>query len=191
MAMTDESSAYDDRSLEQTYLRLRIEILGFISRLTGDNQESEDIFQSVFIDAYAKLHGPESQRQPFTMSHSEEERKKWLYRVSFNHCMDHLGKKYRHRSLFISTIGDSLTAITLAERFEDRTQNLDEVRACLARIHPRDAELIVCHIILGYSIKELADFQGVKPETAKKRYTRALHILRNPNPEHRSKGRNS
>jgi RNA polymerase sigma-70 factor (ECF subfamily) len=189
MAMTDESFVYDDRSLEQTYLSFRVEIIRFISRLTGDVHQSEDIFQSVFIDAYAKLLGPEENRKPFTMNQSEEERKKWLYRVSYNKCMDYLSKEYRSRPFSISSSGDSLTSISLAERFEDRAQYLDEVRACLARIHPRDAELIVCHIILGYSIKELAEFQGEKPGTVKKRYTRAMQILRNL--ERRSKGRSS
>ena len=189
MAMTDESSVYDDRSLEQTYLSFRVEIIRFISRLTGDAHQSEDIFQSVFIVAHTKLRGPEENRKPFTMNQPEEERKKWLYRVSYNKCMDYLSKEYRRRPLFISSSGESLTTISLAERFEDRSQNLDEIRACLARIHPRDADLIVCHIILGYSIKELADFQGENPGTVKKRYTRALQALRNR--ERHSKGRTS
>ncbi len=67
-------------------------LYNFICRFVGDESDSADISQSVFLKAYRNLHRLQN-RERF---------KSWLFQIAANHCRDHLRSRR-----FQAGIGDS------------------------------------------------------------------------------------
>lgn len=191
MKAFDTSSEYDDDALGQTFAQIVQEgnLLRYLRRLTGDEQEAADAFQHAFVAALVKVRGAEDERAPFDMTYPEEERVRWLFRTAMNKAMDSLRRRYAQYRWFISLSTEHLLLLASpAITVEDQVQFRDEVRAALAQLHPIDAEIIIFHVVLGYSLKELAALNGKKYDAVKKRYERAMDALRSPsNPK---KGQN-
>lgn len=191
MKAFDASSEYDDDALGQTFGQIAAtgKLLRCLRRLTGDEQEAADAFQHAFVAALLKVRGAEDERAPFDMTHTEEERERWLFRTAMNKAMDSLRRQYRQYRRFVSLSPEHLVMLASpAITVEDQIQFRDEARAALAQLRPADAEIIICHVVLGYSLKELAASNGKNYDAVKKRYERAMDALRSPsNPK---KGQN-
>lgn len=172
-----ESSMYDERSLERTYEYVSRDIKGFIIGLIGDTDQVSDIFQAVFLAAVVKMRS-NGDRRPFTAEQSEEERRRWLFVVASNRAMDELRRRYAHKKRVVSLYHDSLlplVAVSADPAAQERA--LDELRAALAQLPPKQAQVIICHHVLGYSLKALARASGESYPAVKKRHARAKDKL--------------
>jgi RNA polymerase sigma-70 factor (ECF subfamily) len=115
-------------------------------RITGSNEDAEDVVQTVFLRILRREEGPLR----------EDDASSYLHRAATNAALDLLRRRKAAR---VETIGD-------AERFQDRTPGpdslhvastiRDRVREALAELNPRAAEIFVLRYFDGYGNREIA-----------------------------------
>jgi RNA polymerase sigma-70 factor (ECF subfamily) len=129
-------------------------IVGMLARLTGDRAHSEEIAADVFH----KL----SQRPALLTA--EDDLTAWIYRVATNAGFDALRINSRRRrreeaagveEIRTASVPSPLDVVLIAERAE-------RVRATLATLKPRDAQLLLLRTS-GLSYRELAATIGLEP----------------------------
>jgi len=125
-----------------------------------DYYEAQDAVQLVFI----KLHN--------NLSKVEQSKlKAWLFKVSYNTCIDILRKK--RFSLLLSKADNAIEPIYIAEK------NNDKLYAALATISAKDRALVFSRAIDNAEYSELEKIYGVSAAALRKRYERAKTKLAN------------
>jgi RNA polymerase sigma-70 factor (ECF subfamily) len=126
-------------------------VVAMLARLTGDRGQAEE----VAADAFCKLSSRESE--------TDERHTPWLYRVAINAGLDALRRNARRRlhekaaqveSLRSAPVNCALERILTEERRA-------RVKAVLAELKPRDAQLLVLRAD-GLAYRELAECLGVQ-----------------------------
>jgi RNA polymerase sigma-70 factor, ECF subfamily len=148
------SSHCDAARVEALFQTHYARIVGMLARLTGDRAHSEEIASDVFH----KL----SQRPALLTA--QDDLTAWIYRVATNAGFDALRVNSRRRrreeaagveELRIAAAPSPLDAMLTAERGE-------RVRATLATLKPRDAQLLLLRSS-GLAYRELAATLGIEP----------------------------
>ena len=73
--------------------RYQNKIYSYISRLTGNRDEAEDLTQEVFIKVYQNLHGFDVKRK-FSS---------WIYRIAHNESVNFIKKKSYFKILWLDS----------------------------------------------------------------------------------------
>lgn len=138
----------DEASFEQLFVRHYDRVYGLLFRLVGTRHEAEDLAQEVFLRLY---------RRPLSRPDNVGG---WLYRVATNVGYNALrAENRRHRrEQSGTTVDEAPSAESSAARREARHQ----VRAALATLKPRSAQLLLLRQ-MGFSYQELAQAVGVAP----------------------------
>lgn len=149
--------AYQDRLVRYAFTRL------------GDLHDAEDVVQDVFVRVFGDWAGGTGIRSfgPY------------LYRAAANACTDLLRKR-RH----IDAAEDARSAQEMAADRPDAAElaaaadELQRIKALLARIPDRQAEIIRLRCLDGLSFAEIAEVVGCRRSTAKSRFRYGLRKLR-------------
>lgn len=139
----------DEASFEELFARHYDRVYGLLFRLVGTRHEAEDLAQEVFLRLY---------RRPLARPDNVAG---WLYRVAMNTGYNALraeSRRRRREQVSASRADEAPSAETLATGRE--TQR--EVRAALAKLKPRSAQLLLMRQ-MGFSYQELAEATGVAP----------------------------
>jgi RNA polymerase sigma-70 factor (ECF subfamily) len=149
----------------------------FVIGMVGSWDQADDILQTVFLAAVVRMRSS-GDRRPFSLEQSEEERRRWLFGVATNKAMDELRRRYASRKRLVSLSNEYLPALVADSNDPAaRDQALDELRAALAQLPPIYAQVIICHYVLGYPLKELTGLIGKSYEAVKKLLWRARRAL--------------
>ena len=135
-------------------------LLRYATSILCNYQDAEDIVQSVFISAYQN-------RSSFGGKHLSA----WLYKITYNHCINHLKKR---KLLFFSEI-IGLREKTIDSFNEDIIS--DNVLNALKQLKAKDRALVYGRIINEQSYEELSEIFGSSPATLRKQYERAKKKL--------------
>ncbi|HEY1387979.1 MAG TPA: RNA polymerase sigma factor [Ktedonobacterales bacterium] len=174
---SSESTVYDVRCLERTYNSVSPDLKRFVIGMVGSWDQADDILQTVFLAAVVRMRSS-GDRRPFSLEQSEEERRRWLFGVATNKAMDELRRRYASRKRLVSLSNEYLPALVADSNDPAaRDQALDELRAALAQLPPIYAQVIICHYVLGYPLKELTGLIGKSYEAVKKLLWRARRAL--------------
>ncbi|MBL8900688.1 MAG: RNA polymerase sigma factor [Planctomycetes bacterium] len=125
-------------------------------RLTGSRVESEELFQEVWLAAWAAL----------PRFRAESALSTWLVEIALN--------AVRRRARRTSRRADALDVEPPAPGDTDPARLLvaDEaaqlVQRCLANLAPREREALVLHHLHGFPFAEVASLMGVAESTARK-----------------------
>lgn len=142
--------AWFEAAFHRHYPRL----VGLLTRLTGDRGQAEELA----ADVLAKVN-----RRPPALR-SPEDLEPWLYRVAANAGLDAVRANTRRRrhedaasaeQARTTSIADALSGVLQRERCA-------RVRSVLARLKPRDAELLLLRAD-GLAYREIAQALGVQP----------------------------
>ena len=138
----------DEASFEALFHRHYQRVYHLLYRLMGNREEAEELAQEVFIRLY---------RRPLRRGDNVGG---WLYRVATNVGYNALrGEKRRGRREEAAMVLAPLTAPSAAAEAQ-RRETQAEVRAALARLKPRQGQLLLLRQ-MGFSYKELAAVLGV------------------------------
>jgi RNA polymerase sigma-70 factor (ECF subfamily) len=132
-------------SFEEIYAENNVTLYRVAKKMIGDGNAVSDIIQDVFIDLFYKLNNGSEIRNP----------KGWLYRATFNKCIDSLRKQKRFQPIGSA---EDISAES------DSTENHDlkmAMETTLARLKPRDRMLAVLYSE-GLSYKEMAEATGIR-----------------------------
>lgn len=140
-------------------------ILRFVTRLTGYQNEAEEIVGTTFIKFIEALHAGKG---------PTENVKAYLYRIAYNEFVNNWK---------ISSTSDELDEelmdknILSPEREAAQQQEIQQINNALNRLTPDQKELIILRFVEELSMKETAQIMGKTINAIKTMQTRAIHQL--------------
>ena len=144
-------------------------------RMTGNEQDAEDVVQETFLKAYRQLDRYES-RSSFAT---------WLYRIASNCCLDLIRKrKIRElgRERGADPDRDILVSVPAATPGPDRAllsnQISETVNAALAELSAQERAAFVLRHFEGLSVEEIGRVLGTGASATKHSIFRAVQKLR-------------
>ncbi len=155
-------------------------LYNFILRYIGDREESKDICQKTFIQAYRNLH---RMRDPNKFS-------TWLYQIAVNKCKDELKKRNRHNTLSLDSLQENSNgAENFLQKFTSSSSNhpdaivqnndlRDLLNQALQSIPEEQRVVIIMKEYQGLKFTEIAEILETSVNTAKSRMYYGLGALR-------------
>jgi RNA polymerase sigma-70 factor, ECF subfamily len=169
-AQSGDSDAF--RLLVEQHSRV---IFRLAFRMTGNEQDAEDVVQETFLRAYRRLSDYEA-RASFST---------WLYRIASNYALDLIRMRKRHedrRERGSSEERDVLQSIPEASPGPDRivygSQVKDRVNAALDELSAQERTAFVLRHFEGLSIEEIGRTLGTGTNATKHSIFRAVQKLR-------------
>jgi RNA polymerase sigma-70 factor (ECF subfamily) len=140
-------------------------------RMTGNQQDAEDVVQETFLRAFRQLPGFES-RCAFSS---------WIYRIAANYALD-LIRSRRRRQTASEPERDPLTTIPAGDPQPDRLVFSGEVRRrveqAMSLLTDQERAAFVLRHYEGLSTDEVGETLGINPGAAKHAVFRAVQKLR-------------
>jgi RNA polymerase sigma-70 factor (ECF subfamily) len=145
-------------------------------RMTGNEQDAEDVVQETFLRAYRQLHRYEARASFGT----------WLYRIASNYSLDLMRSRSRHPQMAIEETGepggDILGAVASDSPGPERLLLGDEVQrkvaATLGELSQQERTAFVLRHFEGQSIEEIGTSLGLSGNATKHSIFRAVQKLR-------------
>jgi RNA polymerase sigma-70 factor (ECF subfamily) len=144
-------------------------------RMTGNEQDAEDVVQETFLRAYRQLSRYEA-RSSFST---------WLYRIASNYALDLIRMRKRHedrRERGSSEDHDILQTVPETSPGPDRVlygfQVKDKVNAALDELSAQERAAFVLRHFEGLSIEEIGQSLGTGTNATKHSIFRAVQKLR-------------
>jgi RNA polymerase sigma-70 factor (ECF subfamily) len=144
-------------------------------RMTGNEQDAEDVVQEAFLRAFQQLERFEA-RSAFGT---------WMYRITANCAVDLLRGRRRHTSEMESLDDDESTfdrqlssASPAPDRLALSAEVRDEVGQLLEKLSPLERAAFVLRHLEGRSIDEVGRFLDLGESAAKHRIFRAVRKMR-------------
>lgn len=181
MEWTDSAAADEARKGNQQAFRVLVErhshsVFRLAFRMTGNEQDAEDLVQETFLRAYKQLHQFDA-RSGFGT---------WLYRICTNCSIDLLRTRKRRNEEQPFT-GENFTVHWLdrvaspgpsPERLTQSNQITNRLEDALRRLSETERVAFVLRHYEGRDIEQIAEALGVQPNAAKHSVFRAVQKLR-------------
>jgi RNA polymerase sigma-70 factor (ECF subfamily) len=139
-------------------------VLGYLWRITGDEQASHDIAQETFLRAWQRFEQVSRYEQP----------RAWLFRVATNLASNHR----RHRSIHDATMARFGAARSTTLDPAAGVVESAVVRAALLAMPVRQRSALVLRVVYGLSIPEIAEALGASKAAAAMMLSRARETFR-------------
>ena len=138
-------------------------------RMLKDSNRAEEVSQDVFIKIYKKLDTFKSQSK-FSS---------WIYRITYNTCLDTLRKKQKdYKLLSINEFTEhELVNIDNALDQMKADELKESVNKCLEKLPGDMGFLLTLYYFSDYSVKEIAEIVNLKPNNVKVKLHRARFKL--------------
>ncbi len=144
-------------------------------RMTGNEQDAEDVVQEAFLRAYRRLDRFESRAHFGT----------WIYRIAVNCALDLMRSRQRRTERQAATEADGPGSIEslpthapTPERLALGAEMQRKVAVALARLTPRERAAFVLRHFEEKSTEEIARALGLRQGAAKNTVFRAVQKLR-------------
>jgi RNA polymerase sigma-70 factor, ECF subfamily len=153
-------------AFDRLYRSSRDDVYAYVASLMHDGPAAEEVTATAFERAYRK-------RRRFDPRRGEP--RAWLFGIARNAALDELRRRGRQAELAAEPADlDAAAVETGAERSERRLA----LRAALARLEPRERELIALKFFAGLGNAEIASVVGISESNAGTRLHRAVTKLR-------------
>ena len=150
-------------------------IYNMMFQMSGNAQDTEDLVQEVFFQAYKSLPGFRGKSSVST----------WLYRIAMNVACDALRRKQRRPQLAGDVSYEEREAMggiePRAGSAEDlflQKESMAQAREAILKIPVKYRAPLVLNVVEGYAHGEIAQILGISEGTARVRLFRALKMLR-------------
>ena len=160
--------AGDADAFEELYRQHARRLFSLVMRMVGP-EDAEDLVQEVFLQAHRKLAGFRGESTLGT----------WLYRLTMNHCLDHLRGRQAKMSRATASLDDQDTVEPMAPApmVPQAVIRLDLERA-IAVLPPGARAAFLLHDVEGFEHREIADILGISEGTSKSQLHKARLKLR-------------
>ena len=174
-AQAGSRAAFDAlvRQYDQAVLRLAL-------RLTGSEQDAQDIHQEAFLKAYRYLANFRFECSFYT----------WIYRIATNLCLDHLRRRKSRREEqavvldgrgeeldLLGNVSDDRSGANPAREL-DRKLLGEKIQEALGRLTPRERMVFELKHYQGLKLRAIGEMLQTTEETAKNTLFRATRKLR-------------
>ena len=181
MEWTDSAAAEEARKGNQHAFRVLVErhsrpVFRLAFRMTGNEQDAEDVVQESFLRAYRQIERFDGRAAFGT----------WLYRIAANCSLDLLrARKIREDRRVSPTEEESLgwlenvaTQAPSPERLSQSGQIASLLRPALAQLSDMERTAFILRHYEGCDIEQISQVLGVKANAAKHTVFRAVQKLR-------------
>jgi RNA polymerase sigma-70 factor (ECF subfamily) len=179
MEWSDIAAADEARKGNQQAFRVLVErhstsVFRLAYRMTGNEQDAEDVVQETFLRAYKQLHRFDG-RAAFSS---------WLYRIAANCSLDSLrARKTRNEQgdpadSSFSFLDQLATSDPSPERLSQSGQFAEMLEPALAQLSDIERTAFVLRHFEGCDIEEIARTLGVRANAAKHSVFRAVQKIR-------------
>jgi RNA polymerase sigma-70 factor (ECF subfamily) len=138
-------------------------------RITGNAMDAEDVLQTVFTRLLRREEQPDL----------SENAGSYLHRAAVNAALDLMRRRKRARKVDLEEVGDTL--VDHQEPGPERTQGSREIksrlRAAMAQLSPRQAEIFTLRYLEGLGNLEIAKMLGASQTSIAVLLHRARHRL--------------
>ena len=161
--------AGDADAFEELYRQHARRLFSLVVRMVGSAEDAEDLVQEVFLQAHRKLAGFRGESTLGT----------WLYRLTMNHCLDHLrGRQAKMRRATESLDDeDAAEPMAPAPAVPPAISRMDLEKA-IAALPPGSRAAFLLHDVEGFEHREIAAILGVSEGTSKSQVHKARLKLR-------------
>jgi RNA polymerase sigma-70 factor, ECF subfamily len=161
-----EAPSDGDLAFEALYRSSRDDVYAYVSGLLRDRAAAEEVTATAFERAYRK-------RARFDPKRGSG--RAWLFGIARNAALDELRRRKRHAELAADPVDlDELGTHEDAERREARLL----LAAALAKLTPRERELVALKFFAGLSNAEIGAVVGISESNAGTRLHRVIEKLR-------------
>lgn len=180
MEWTDSAAADEARKGNQLAFRALVErhsqsVFRLAFRMTGNEQDAEDLVQETFLRAYKQLHRFDGRASFGT----------WIYRICANCSLDLIRARKGRKEQQTSTDDETLnwldriaTREPSPERLTQSGQLASLLESALKRLTEMERAAFVLRHYEGCAIEEIARTLGVETNAAKHSVFRAVQKLR-------------
>jgi RNA polymerase sigma-70 factor (ECF subfamily) len=174
-AQAGSRAAFDAliRQYDQAVLRLAL-------RLTGSEQDAQDIHQEAFLKAYRYLNNFRFECSFYT----------WIYRIATNLCLDHLRRRKSRREEqsvvldgrgeemdLLGNVSDDRSGANPARELERKVLG-EKIQDALSHLTPRERMVFELKHYQGLKLRAIGEMLQTTEETAKNTLFRATRKLR-------------
>ena len=168
----------DGNAFEELVLANQKNVYNLALKMTGNEDDALDISQEAFLKAYRQLEGFRGDSK-FSV---------WLYRLTYNLCIDFLRKKPRGGVISISSYQDGndepqdLEIPDMRDLPEDKVMRKEmrkTIVESIGELSQQHREILVMREITGMSYEEIAETLKLSEGTVKSRLARARVSLAN------------
>jgi RNA polymerase sigma factor (sigma-70 family) len=154
-------------AFEALYRSSRDDVYGYVSGLLRDRSAAEDVTAQAFERAYRRR----ASFKPERGTH-----RAWLFGIARNAALDELRRRGRHAEL--TTEPEDVAAAGAHEEAAEAALRRTMLSAALAKLAPRERELIALKYFGGLANSEIAAVIGVSESNAGTKLHRAMEKLR-------------
>lgn len=166
----------DDSAFELLVSKYSNYIFRLAFSIIKDEEDAKELTQEVFIKIYLSIKNFNGKASLST----------WIYRITYNLCLDYLKKHKKRRTLTRSLDDDEVPEITsLRSREEtpqeavERAETKRDIMEGLETLPEEQRALIELKDIRGFSYEEIIAITGLKEGTLKSRLFRGRLALKN------------
>ncbi len=154
-------------------------LLGYLTRVCGNREQAEDLFQETFRRVHEKAHTLRGRQF-----------KSWLYTIATRVAIDGFRRRARRHAISLNQKLDcdgenceELAAVAVAESCRDpsekviRAEQKEQVRQALESLPARQRVTLVLAYYQGLTYREVADVMGCSMGAVKTHMYRALKTL--------------
>lgn len=138
-------------------------------RMMKQSEEAEEVAQDVFIKAFQKLNSFKGNSKFST----------WLYRITYNGCLDALSRKRTQPTHHAVEINDEITeghVDTILAQLEQQELR-EQLEDCIQLLPVADAFLVTLYYLKEQSLAEIADVTGFTANNVKVKIFRSRKKL--------------
>lgn len=175
VAVISRARAGDSEAFRVIVERHSRSVFRLAFRMTGSEQDAEDVVQETFLKAYKRLQSFEARANFGT----------WLYRIAVNCALDLMRKRRRHEERhetlqpdFEGAVPDHSGEGTSPDSMLFSVEVQKRVREAMEILSPMERSAFVLRHYEGMSIEEIGQALGLRTSAAKHSIFRAVKKMR-------------
>lgn len=141
-------------------------------RLTGRQEEAEDLIQDLLVKLYPKTWEIADLERPAP----------WLKKVLYREFVDQLRKKKRRPENYLLDVDGEMGSLPekgdSPEKLTERAMDAERLQAALDLFGRRQRSILVMHLVEGYTLAEIAGIFEMTPAAVKTMLRRAKQALK-------------
>jgi RNA polymerase sigma-70 factor, ECF subfamily len=161
----------DWEAFAELVLKYQSRVLTLAMRILDNRSEAEDIAQDIFVKVFQSLHDFRGASRFST----------WLYRITVNHCLNHLRRRARQQQTLVGTDAEEWmqeSPTSNPHQTLEQKERWGLVQAKLQLLSPEHRTIILLRDFEGLSYEEIADVLQLESGTVKSRLHRARMELK-------------
>jgi len=155
----------DAMAMEQLYVRYRPRLMGFLRRLTFDDDLIEEAYNDVMVKVWDKAHQYQGRSKVSS----------WIFSIAYRTCL-RMVKKQQRRDKIIDLVGQDLP--DFADASEESEVDDKLIQAAVQQLPAKQRIVIELCYFQGYSMEEIGQIVSCPQNTVKTRLHHARKKIR-------------